>query len=386
MTTIDLLPRDVEEDLRDAVRRLFAERADAQAASRLYDDPAADTTALDRAWAQELGLAGLLVPEALGGAGASVAEAAVVAEEIGRAVAPVRFLTSGVLATTLTVALDAEELVRRLATGEAFATLAFPATAPVIGTDLALSDDGQQAHITGRVPGVMDGAGADEYLVVVGHGADTAVVQVAAEHVHAEPFLALDQTRRLADLTFDSAPAAVLGRGEEAAAAVRRTEIVGRTILAAEQAGLAQRAFDLTLDYIKGRRQFGRTIGSYQAIKHRMADLWLEVSQTSAATIYAARVAAAWEAGEETEHEAHLCSLVAGSAASAAAVHAAEEAVQLHGGNGMTWEYPLHLYLKRAKADELILGHAAHQRRALGQLVDLTTTGTTDDDDDKDNS
>lgn len=372
MTDIDLLPSDVEEDLRASVRKLFADRSDAEAVAHHYDDPDADTTALDRAWARELGLAALLVPEDLGGAGAGVAEAAVVAEEIGRAVAPVRFLSSGVLATALAVGLRDAELASRLAAGEAFATVAFPATAAEIRADLTVDGDGDSATVSGTVAGVMDGAGADEYLVVAGTGADTVVARVAAAHVQAAGFLGFDQTRRLADLTFDSAPATVLGRGEQAAQAVRTAEILGRTILAAEQYGVAQRAFDLTLEYIKGRRQFGRTIGSYQAVKHRMADLWLEVSQTGAAAIYAARVAAAWQAGEETEEEANLCSLVAGSYASTTAVHAAEEAVQLHGGNGMTWEYPLHLYLKRAKADELILGHAAAQRRALAPLIDLT--------------
>lgn len=372
MTDIDLLPSDVEEDLRASVRKLFADRSDAEAVAHHYDDPTADTTALDRAWAQELGLAALLVPEDLGGAGASVAEAAVVAEEIGRAVAPVRFLSSGVLATTLAVGLRDGELASRLASGAAFAAIAFPATSAEIRADLTVDGDGDSARVSGTVAGVMDGAGAEEYLVVTGTGADTVVARVAAAHVQAAGFLGFDQTRRLADLTFDSAPATVLGRGEQAAQAVRTAEILGRTILAAEQYGVAQRAFDLTLEYIKGRRQFGRTIGSYQAVKHRMADLWLEVSQTGAAAIYAARVAAAWQAGEETEAEAHLCSLVAGSYASTTAVHAAEEAVQLHGGNGMTWEYPLHLYLKRAKADELILGHAAAQRRALAPLIDLT--------------
>ncbi len=372
MTDIDLLPSEVEEDLRTSVRKLFADRSDADTVAKLYDDPATDTSALDRAWAGELGLAALLVPEDLGGAGASAAEAAVVAEEIGRAVAPVRFLSSGVLATTLAVGVRAGDLAGRLAAGGSFAAIAFTASSPTVSSELTVDGDGDSATVSGSVPGVMDGAGADEYLVVTGSGADTVVALVAAENVRAEAFLSFDQTRRLADVTFDAAPATVLGRGEEAAQAVRTAEILGRIMLAAEQYGVAQRAFDITLEYVKGRRQFGRAIGSYQAVKHRMADLWLEVSQTGAATIYAARVAAAWQAGEETEDEAHLCSLVAGSYASTTAVHAAEEAVQLHGGNGMTWEYPLHLYLKRAKADELILGHAAAQRRALAPLIDLT--------------
>lgn len=372
MTDIDLLPNEIEEDLRDSIRSLLESKSDSAFVSSLYDDPNTDTSALDAAWAEELGLAALLVPEELDGAGATISEAAVVSEEIGRAVAPVRFFSSAVVATTLAVHLNSTDLVNRLANGEAFAAVACPATSATLESGVTVTESGDSAVVSGTVPGVIEAAGADELIVVSGTGDETIVASVAAADAQTEAFLTLDQSRRLADVTFNDAPARVLGRGAQAADAVRAATIVGRTVLAAEQYGVAQRSFDLALAYIKERRQFGRTIGSYQAIKHRMADLWLAVSQAGATVTYAARVASAWQAGEETIEEAELCSLVAASYASTVAVDAAEEAVQMHGGNGMTWEFPLHLYLKRAKADELILGHPAEQRRELAPLIDIT--------------
>lgn len=372
MTDIDLLPSEIEEDLRDSMRSLLESKSDAAFVASLYDDPETDTSALDAAWAEELGLAALLIPEDLDGAGATVSEAAVVSEEIGRAVAPVRFFSSAVVATTVAVKLGATELVGRLAEGEAFAAVACPATSATLESGVSITESGEEAVVNGTVPGVIEAAGADELIVVSGTGDDTVVALLAAADAQTEAFLTLDQSRRLADVTFSDAPARILGRGAQAAEAVRAAVIIGRTILASEQYGVAQRAFDIALDYIKERRQFGRTIGSYQAIKHRMADLWLAVSQAGASVTYAARVVSAWQAGEESIEEAELCSLVAGSYTSTVAVNAAEEAVQMHGGNGMTWEFPLHLFLKRAKADEQIFGHAAAQRRQLAPLIDIT--------------
>ena len=142
----------------------------------------------------------------------------------------------------------------------------------------------------------------------------------------------------------------------------------GAALLASEQLGVAQWCFDTTLAYAKQRKQFGRAIGSYQAIKHRLADLWFEVGAATAAARYAADTCAR---GDE---DAAAAAAIAQAYCSGVAVHAAEECVQLHGGIGMTWEYPAHLYLKRAKSDQLALGTAYRHRARLAELVGLAVS------------
>jgi alkylation response protein AidB-like acyl-CoA dehydrogenase len=141
--------------------------------------------------------------------------------------------------------------------------------------------------------------------------------------------------------------------------------LTGAALLASEQLGLAQWCFEATVDYVKQRKQFGRTIASYQAIKHRLAELWVEITGATAAARYAADTVA------RSDDDTTIAACVAQSYCSDMAVHVAEECIQLHGGIGMTWEYPAHLYLKRAKANQLALGTAYHHRRRLGPLIGL---------------
>lgn len=363
--SVDLLYSDTEDALRDSVRQLFADRCPLEAVAKSYDSPPPDFSGVWRTLSTELGLAGLLVPESLGGAGATVREAAVVMEEIGRAVAPVPFLSSAVLATVaLTVAGDTETLPA-LAAGEVTAALAVPlSTAPwEVPAGVASGSDG----LTGQVTSVAGAAAADVLVVpVVGEeGVELHTVSVADGDVEVSPVLALDMTRPLADVRFAGAPSTRVGTGLEVLAAALQT---GAALLASEQLGLAQWCFETTLAYAKERKQFGRAIGSYQAIKHRLADLWFEVGSMTTAARYAADTSARGDA------DAVTAASLAQAFCSGAAVHAAEECVQLHGGIGMTWEYPAHLFLKRAKSDQLAFGSAYKHRSRLAALVDLPVT------------
>ncbi|WP_286956403.1 acyl-CoA dehydrogenase family protein [Brevibacterium sp. UBA7493] len=376
--TIEMLETELAADLRRTVRAFLTERCDPGTVAEVYDDPAVASRELNDGWARELGLAGLLVPEADGGAGASLAEAAVVAHAIGRHAAPLRFLTSGVIATTLVTHAGDFELAAALAAGERYAAVAFPATSSTLTSGLEASDaSGAEhagtVHVSGTVAGVMEADGADDLIAVIGSGEDTTIVVIDPADARIAPFLSLDETRRLADVTVEGAAARVIATGPEAEAAATSATLAGQVALAAELAGTAAQAFSTTLDYVRTRVQFGRAIGSYQAIKHRLADLWLAVSQADAAATYAAQTAANWQHGGEDLHEAQICALTALAYTAPVAVQAAEEAVQLHGGNGMTWEYPVHLLLKRAKAGELILGHPAANRAALAELLELPT-------------
>jgi alkylation response protein AidB-like acyl-CoA dehydrogenase len=377
MSIGDLLYSDTEEALRDSVRNLFADRCPPESVAAAYESVPQDFSAVWRTLAVELGVAGLLVPESLGGAGASAREAAVVMEEIGRAVAPVPFLSSAVLATvalleaseteteTETATDTATETVSELAQGAATGALVVPLSTapgdPVAG--VSIGADG----LTGAVSSVAGAGEADVLVVPVAgpEGLELHTVSRTGAGVEVSPVLALDMTRPLADVRFSGAASSRIGPAETALQAALET---GAALLASEQLGVAQWCFDTTLAYAKQRKQFGRAIGSYQAIKHRLADLWFEVSSATSAARYAADTCALGDA------DASVAAAIAQAYCSGIAVHAAEECVQLHGGIGMTWEYPAHLYLKRAKSDQLALGTAYRHRSRLAELVDLPSS------------
>jgi alkylation response protein AidB-like acyl-CoA dehydrogenase len=357
---LDLLPGEIEEDLRASVRDLLADRCDPVAVTAMYDGDRSLVEGLWRALSVELGLAGLLVPEERGGHGASAREAAVVLEELGRTAAPVPFLTSSVIATTLLLDSDSE-LLGELASGARTAALAVSwSTGP--DADIAtLRADGDR--LTGTITSVAGAIEADVLLVPVATASGLAVHAVAARHATVAPVVSLDMTRQLADITLDGVTGTVVLADAEAA--VRRALRTGAGLLAAEQVGLARWCLETTVAYLKVRRQFGRIVGGFQALKHRLADVYTRVESAAAAAQYAAATLAV------DDPDAALAVAVAQSYCSDLAVLAAEEAVQLHGGIGMTWEHPAHLYLKRAKADQIALGTAGRHRARLAELVDL---------------
>lgn len=336
---VSLLADDVETDLRASVRKVLDKHAPPEAVNGLYDGTDSVTAPLWSAFV-ELGLPGLLVPESLGGAGASAREAAAVLEELGRSAAPSPFLTSSVVATSVLVALDDTTILPGLASGaETAALLVSPST--------------------GQPSLWVVGAPADVLLLLEGDEL------YAVRGATVTPVSSLDMTRPLADVSLDGASRALVS--SSASAAVERGLLTGAGLLASEQVGLARWALETTIGYLKERRQFGRIVGGFQAIKHRLADLYAEVEQADAAARYAAATLAT------DDPDAPVAVAVAASYCAETAVHACEEAVQLHGGLGMTWEHPAHLHLKRAKADALLLGTPEAHRRALGVLVDLAT-------------
>jgi alkylation response protein AidB-like acyl-CoA dehydrogenase len=175
----------------------------------------------------------------------------------------------------------------------------------------------------------------------------------------------LDQTRKLARLELDAVPARLVGPPGAAAPVMDRVLDLAAIALAAEQLGGAQRVLDMTVEYAKVRHQFGRPIGSFQALKHRMADLLLEVESLRSAVSYAAAAVA-----EDSEEVPVLASLVK-AYASETYFHVAAESIQIHGGIGFTWEHDAHLYFKRAKSSELLLGDASYHRERLADRISL---------------
>ncbi|MFI6448245.1 acyl-CoA dehydrogenase family protein [Kitasatospora sp. NPDC050543] len=360
----DLLYSQAEQDLRSAVRAALAGHCPPQALPARCEGPEPYNPALWRALAREIGAAGLQVPEALGGAGASLRESAVVLEELGRACAPTPYLTSAVLATSVLLATGAEEL-GPLAAGERTAALAVPFSNSPYGPFPGGVRAGAAGELTGTVTSVADARAAD-LLIVPARGPDgPGLYAVDTARVTVRPRVALDLTRPLADLALNGAPGRLLAGPDRAADVLRRALLTGAGLLASEQLGVAQWCLDTTVSHLRERRQFGRVVGSFQALKHRLAELWLDIAGARAAARAAADALA-----RQTDDAAVLVA-VAASHCGAVAVRAAEEAVQLHGGIGMTWEHPVHLYLKRAKADQLALGTPGRHREALAALVEL---------------
>ncbi|MEU3415078.1 acyl-CoA dehydrogenase family protein [Streptomyces sp. NPDC006658] len=352
----DLLYSEEEEALRAAVRDLLTDHcAPAGVLARTESDAPHDP-ALWKSLAEDMGLAGLLVPEEQGGQGASHREAAVVLEELGRAVAPVPYLTSAVVATEALLACGDGELLGRLASGRTIGALAVGLhTGPAAGVRTVRAENG---ILHGELTGIADAAAADVLLVPADDGG---LYAVAADAATVLPQTSLDLTRPLATVRLAGAAGRRVG---DAGPAVRRALRAAAGLLAAEQLGVADWALTETVRYLKERKQFNRPVGGFQALKHRLARLWLEVVHLRAA----ARAAAdALASGQDTD----VTVAVAQAYAAPVAVRATEEALQLHGGIGMTWEHPVHLYLKRAKADSIAYGTAGAHREALAALVDL---------------
>ncbi|HEY0775907.1 MAG TPA: acyl-CoA dehydrogenase family protein [Nocardioidaceae bacterium] len=364
---LNLLYTDVEDDLRSSVRDLLQSRCSSDAVTAMYDGDRSVVGTLWRSIAVELGLAGLLVAESSGGAGASAREAAVVLEELGRFAAPVPFLTSSVVAVVALGAVDVhpvdDDLVGRLASGDVTAALVVPLSASAMSFATTVKASGDS--LSGEVRSVAGAVEADVLLVPVEADGGIEIRVVEATDATVDPVVSLDMSRQIADVSFESAPSRVVVPASSGDAAVRKALVAGAALLASEQVGIAQWCLETTVAYLKERRQFGRVVGGFQALKHRLADLYVLVEQARAAARYAAATAA------EDDPDAAVAASVAQAYCADVAVKAAEECVQLHGGIGMTWEHPAHLYLKRAKADQLAFGTASEHRAHLATLVDL---------------
>jgi alkylation response protein AidB-like acyl-CoA dehydrogenase len=381
----DLLYSETEHDLRESLRALLKSRCRPEdllgrigtlaGCGGEPGNPEPYDTGLWHQIAADMGCAGLLVPEKQDGAGASFREAATVAEELGQAVAPVPYIGSAIVATTALLSAGDDAVLRELARGDVTAALAigfeavpgaaFPLTARVSGPKPADGRDGV-TRLRGRIRGVADALTADVLIVpadAVPHG--LYVVGAADEGVRRTPVLSLDMTRQLCDIEFHDAPARPLASGAAADRAFQAALTAGAAALASEQLGVAEMCLQMTVAYVKERRQFARPVGSFQGLKHRLADLWVALTQARAAARYAAACLA------DRDSDAPLAVALAKSYCGDLAVRAAEECVQMHGGIGFTWEHPAHLYLKRAKADSVAFGTSDAHRASLARLADL---------------
>ncbi|MEU7814030.1 acyl-CoA dehydrogenase family protein [Pseudonocardia sp. NPDC049154] len=361
------------DDLRDMVRGLLDERASSEALRAAVATPAGFDPALF-ATVAELGLTGLLVPEERGGSGGEPADMAVVLHELGRRATPLPFLQSAVLAPTALLAAPgsvADELLPAIVEGQVRVAVVLGGPQGAVGPQTWAVDWTDNGAGGGRIDGVvgevMDLPSADE-LIVVARSADGPVVAVLPfSAVRVESVTALDLTRRLGTATFDGAevPAdRVLARGpqaEQLVAVVLRAAAWG---LACDAVGLAERTMEQTAAYARDRHQFGRPIGSFQAVKHACATMSVTVECGRAAVDTATRLLTA-----AVTREADVATSTAKQFAGDGAVEVCGSAVQVHGGIGFTWEHDAHIWLKRALLDRALFGSSAWHRRRVADAV-----------------
>lgn len=332
--------------LRDNVRRLLADRCTEADVRRVMDSETGHDAALWREFAG-LGIAGMLVSEANGGAGLGPVELELVMEEIGAALASIPMISAAIAAMLLDGA-----PARALAAGELIAAIVPLGRHDWTGRSAVTITDGRASGVARFVP---DGQIADLVLLAGDDGVYAATRDVFA----ATPLPVFDRTRRLADLRLDG-PVERIGDGSR----VGRALAVGLIALAGEQSGGARRVLDFTVAYARDRRQFGRAIGSFQAIKHMAADLLLEAESATSA----ARHAAEQLAGEAADRDAAVA--LAAFACADAYVRCAKDGIQMHGGIGFTWEHPAHLYLRRARAGAQLFGDSRHWRERFVQTLE----------------
>lgn len=354
--------------LRDAVRKFSAEHFSEETIRGLMEaDPPFDP----KVWARlgaELGVLGLSVPEADGGVGGTLIDQAVAIEELGARLACGPLFGTVYLAIPALVAASSgpvrDELLGDLVEGRRTAAFAVADTAGAFHPD-AVTVSATGDALSGTVAQVVDGGIADVLLVAARSDEGIALYAVdgAGEGVQRTPLATLDLTRSEANVTFTDAPARMIAGPEEAARVIDHALQVGAALLAVEQVGAAQHLLDLSVDYAKSRLQFGRPIGSFQAVKHRLANLLVDVEHARSTAYHAI-----WALADGSDDPA-LAISIAQAVCSGALTHVANDTIQVHGGIGFTWEHQAHLYYKRAATDAVLLGSAEQHRDRVAAMV-----------------
>ncbi len=315
---------------------------------------------------------GLSVPEADGGVGGSLVDQAVAVEELGAALACGPVFGTVFLAIPALVAASSgpvrDGLLAELVEGRRTAAFAVADRAGAFdpsAVSVTASRSGEEWTLTGTVERVVDGGAADDLLVAADgpDGVALYVVDAAAEGVHRTPLVTLDLTRPQATIRLADAPARVVADPAEAQRVIEHALHVGSALLAVEQVGAAQHLLDLSVEYAKARLQFGRPIGSFQAVKHRLADLLVDLEHARSAAYHAV-----WALTDGSDDPA-LAASIAQATASAAFARVATDTIQVHGGIGFTWEHQAHLYFKRATTDAALLGTPEQHRARVAELV-----------------
>ncbi len=356
-----------QNELRSTAARFLEEKSSSADVRRLMET----SEGFDEAtWKQiaDLGWTGMAIPEEYGGVGFGFVELTVLMEEMGKKLFCAPYFSSVILATNAILNAGTEdqkkELLPGIADGTTRAALAFVEPSGKWEVDSAeVTANG--GKISGTKSYVVDGATANLLIVSAksGNGISLYVVDPDAEGVTRTALQTLDMTRKQAKIEFNNTPAKLLGEEGAGTAALQKTLEQAACLLSAEMVGGAQACLDASTTYAKERYQFGRPIGSFQAIKHKCANMLMEVEMARSAAYYAG-----WAAAEDPE-ELSLAASLAKAYCSDAFFHAAAENIQIHGGIGFTWEHDAHLYFRRAKSDEIYLGDATYHRELVAQKL-----------------
>lgn len=371
---MEIAPSPEQDELRTTVRSFLDQRSDHLEVRRVIDTNLGYDQVVWKSMAEQLGLHGIAIPERYGGSGGTWLELGIVLEEMGRALLPSPFFSTVVLAANTILLCDEDavraDLLPKIASGDLIATLALQEGSA------RLDQEGIQTRATESADGwlldgtksfVPDGRVADLFLVAARTADDISLFAVGsgARGTSCEPLDTLDETRPQATLRLRRTPARLIsakGRGWETIEKVIDLAAVG---IAAEQVGGAQRCLDMSVDYAKDRMQFGQPIGSFQAIKHKCANMLLDVESAKSAAYHACATAA---------HEADdlpAAASLAKAYCSEAFYEVAAETIQIHGGIGFTWEHPAHLYLRRAVSSAAMFGDPTFQRSLLAERLNI---------------
>jgi len=363
-----------QEELRKTVRQFLEAKSPETAVREQMETETGFDPAVWSQMGEQMGLQGLIVPEEFGGSGYGYVELGIVLEEMGRALLCAPFFSTVVLAAN-TLIHSGDEAAKAahlpgIASGETIATLAY--TEPSgkwdeSGITMQATASGDGWSLSGTKMFVLDGHTAN--LIIVAARTDKGVslfaVDGGAAGLTRTALSTMDQTRKQAKLEFSNTPATLIGAEGEGWNILGRVLDLAAVGLAAEQVGGAQKVLEMAVDYAKVRVQFGRPIGSFQAIKHKCADMLLEVESAKSAAYYGM-----WCAAELNDELPSVASL-AKAYCSEAYFHATAENIQIHGGIGFTWEHPAHLYFKRAKSSELLFGDPTYHRELLAQRIGI---------------
>ncbi|MEM9133665.1 MAG: acyl-CoA dehydrogenase family protein [Actinomycetota bacterium] len=362
-----------QEQLRQFVRSFLEDKSSEAAVREQMDTEKGYDDAVWSQMAEQLGLQSMVIPESYGGQGYSFVELGVVLEEMGRALLCAPFF-SGVLASQAIMQSGDEDAMKAhlpgIASGETIAALAFTEENgkwDESGITMEATAVGDGYALSGVKSFVIDGHVANLLVVAARTAGGVSLFAVAgdADGLSRESLSTMDQTRKQAKVSFDNTPATLIGSEGAGWDTMNTVLDLGAIALAAEQVGGAQLVLEMAVQYAKDRVQFGRPIGSFQAIKHKCADMLLEVESAKSAAYYGL-----WCAAEMNDELPSVASL-AKAYCSEAYFHAAAENIQIHGGIGFTWEHPAHLYFKRAKSSELLFGDPAYHREQLAQRIGL---------------
>ncbi len=349
-----------QEILKDNARKFFAGECPINHVRKLAETGSAYDADLWSKMAAQ-GFTGIIFPEQYGGMGMSVVDLILLMEEAGRALVPGPFFATVALAATVidAVATDAQKkkYLAPICSGEARSTLAEIEAGAGWGTRSGEKMAAVNGRLTGEKLFVPDAAAADFLVVTAGGG--VFAVQRNAPGVSLRPMPAMDLTRSVYAVRLDNTPAEKLGD----TSGMERATDVATAALVAEMVGGMQRILDMTVEYAKTRKQYGKAIGAFQAVQHQCADMYLETESSRSAAYYAA-----WALDHDPANAATAVS-IAKMYASDACRTVGNRGVQVHGGMGFTWENDLHLYYRRAKASETMLGDATFHRERIARLV-----------------